>query len=83
MTAGSHGHPEEDEHAGHGRIAAPITALDGREFGSIELACHAEGEFTDIDQAVLAQLAQMASARSSGRTCTASLAEPVSAPSTE
>ena len=43
-------------------LAAPITALDGRELGSLQLFDKYEGAFTDIDGAVLGQLAQMASA---------------------
>ena len=44
------------------RIHAELTALDGRGLGRIELAGKAGGDFTALDQAVLTQLAQMASA---------------------
>ena len=43
-------------------ITAPITALDGHHLGSMELVEKTEGEFTDLDQAVLAHIAEMASA---------------------
>jgi hypothetical protein len=43
-------------------ISAPITALDGRQIGSVELVEKVEGDFTDLDQAVLVHIAQMASA---------------------
>ena len=44
------------------RLSAPLTALDGRDFGSIELIDKAEGAFTELDEAVLVHLAQMAAA---------------------
>ena len=43
-------------------MAAPLTALDGREIGLIQLFGKEGGEFTDLDEAVLVQLAQMAAA---------------------
>jgi GAF domain-containing protein/phosphoserine phosphatase RsbU-like protein len=43
-------------------LAAPLTALDGRAIGSLELACKREGDFSGVDEAVLANLAQMVSA---------------------
>ena len=44
------------------RLAAPLTALDGRPLGSLQLLDKQGGEFTAVDQAVLAHLAQMTSA---------------------
>lgn len=43
-------------------LAAPLTALDGRDIGLIELFAAPGREFTELDEAVLVQLAQMASA---------------------
>ena len=43
-------------------ITADLTALDGRLLGYIELAGRSEREFTSLDEALLTQLAQMASA---------------------
>jgi hypothetical protein len=43
-------------------IAVSLTPLDGREIGSIQLFAKPPTEFTELDEAVLAQLAQMASA---------------------
>jgi len=43
-------------------IAVPLTGLDGREFGVITLVDKRRGAFSELDEAVLAQLAQMASA---------------------
>jgi hypothetical protein len=43
-------------------ITTDLTALDGRMLGRIELAGKSDGEFTSLDEAVLTQLAQMASA---------------------
>jgi Phosphoserine phosphatase RsbU, N-terminal domain len=51
-----------DETPVRGSLAAPLTALDGRELGSILLFGPREGDFSDLDEAILAQLAQMASA---------------------
>jgi GAF domain-containing protein len=45
-----------------GTLAAPLTALDGRAIGSLELACKRDGNFSGVDEAVLANLAQMVSA---------------------
>ncbi len=45
-----------------GSLAAPLTALDGRAIGSIELAYKRDADFNGIDEAVLANLAQMVSA---------------------
>jgi GAF domain-containing protein len=44
------------------RLAAAITALDGRQLGSIHLFDKTKERFADVDEAVLAHLAQMASA---------------------
>jgi len=54
----------EPEAAGSlpGWLAAPLTALDGRRTGLIQLFAQPGGEFTELDEAVLVQLAQMASA---------------------
>jgi hypothetical protein len=46
----------------HGVLAAPLRTLDGRDFGSIRVVEKKDGEFTEVDQAVLVHLAQMASA---------------------
>jgi GAF domain-containing protein len=45
-----------------GALAAPLTALDGRSIGSLELAYKRDGDFSGVDEAVLANLAQMVSA---------------------
>jgi GAF domain-containing protein len=44
-----------------GLLGAPLTLRDGRCMGVITLSDKYEGEFNDNDQAVLVQLAQMAS----------------------
>lgn len=46
----------------HGVLSAPLRTLDGRDFGSIQVVEKTDGEFTEVDQAVLVHLAQMASA---------------------
>lgn len=43
-------------------LAATLTALDGRDIGSIELQYKRGGDFSGVDEAVLAHLAQMVSA---------------------
>jgi GAF domain-containing protein len=43
-------------------LAAPLTTLNGRDFGSIQVVEKRDGEFTELDQAVLVHLAQMTSA---------------------
>ena len=43
-------------------LAALLTALDGRVIGSLEVAHKREGDFSGVDEAVLANLAQMVSA---------------------
>jgi hypothetical protein len=45
-----------------GIVAAALTTLDGRELGAIVALDKHEGDFTETDEAVLAHLAQMASA---------------------
>jgi hypothetical protein len=47
---------------GGGWLAAPLTTLDERQIGWIQLLAAAGTEFTDVDEAVLAHLAQMTSA---------------------
>jgi signal transduction histidine kinase/DNA-binding response OmpR family regulator len=44
-----------------GLLAAPLSGRDGRNIGSIYLSDRYTGEFTDDDQAILVQLAQLAS----------------------
>ena len=44
------------------RLSAPLTALDGLELGSIELVDKADGDFTELDEAILVHVAQMAAA---------------------
>lgn len=46
----------------NGVLAAALTALDGRAIGTIELASKRDGDFSGVDEAVLANLAQMVSA---------------------
>src|SRR5438132_11355719 len=45
----------------HGWLAAPLSGRDGRNLGIIELTDRCDGDFTSDDEAVLVQLAQMAS----------------------
>jgi hypothetical protein len=45
-----------------GWLAAPLTTLDERQIGWIQLLAGAGADFTEIDEAVLAHLAQMTSA---------------------
>ena len=45
-----------------GWIAAALTALDGRHLGLIQAFDKQTGDFTELDEAILVQLAQMASA---------------------
>jgi Phosphoserine phosphatase RsbU, N-terminal domain len=47
---------------GAGWLAAPLTTLDERQIGWIQLLASPDAEFTEIDEAVLAHLAQMTSA---------------------
>jgi Phosphoserine phosphatase RsbU, N-terminal domain len=44
------------------KLAVPLTGLDGRKLGMVELFDKNTGEFTEVDEAVLVHLAQMASA---------------------
>jgi signal transduction histidine kinase/DNA-binding response OmpR family regulator len=44
-----------------GWVAAPLTGRDGRNMGLIQLSDRFEGDFTHDDEAILVQLAQMAS----------------------
>jgi signal transduction histidine kinase/ActR/RegA family two-component response regulator len=43
-----------------GWLAAPLTAYDGRGFGSLQLSDKIAGEFSEEDESILMQLAQMA-----------------------
>jgi hypothetical protein len=43
-------------------LAAPLSALDGRQFGLIQVFDKTEGDFSELDEAMLMQLVQMASA---------------------
>ena len=45
-----------------GWLAASLTALDGRDLGLIQLFDKRDGDFSELDEAVLVQLAQMAAA---------------------
>ena len=45
-----------------GWLGAPLTTLDGRELGSIQLLDKHDSDFTEVDEAVLVHLSQMASA---------------------
>ena len=45
-----------------GGLTAPLTALDGREIGNVSLYGKQDGVFTELDEAVLVQLTQMAAA---------------------
>jgi transcriptional regulator with GAF, ATPase, and Fis domain len=45
-----------------GWLAAPLTALDGRPLGLIQAFDKQHGDFSELDEAILTQLAQMASA---------------------
>lgn len=44
-----------------GWLAAPLVARDGRNIGLIQLSDKCEGEFTEADESIVVQLAQMAS----------------------
>ncbi|MGH3326769.1 MAG: GAF domain-containing protein [Streptomycetales bacterium] len=43
-------------------LAAPLTAIDGSRFGTIQVSECSDGEFTEEDEAILVQLAETASA---------------------
>ena len=45
-----------------GWLAAPLTTLDGQEIGWIQLLGDRDADFTEVDEAMLAHLAQMTSA---------------------
>jgi hypothetical protein len=53
---------ESEVPAGGAGLGTPITAVDGRELGSIELFDKSDRQFTEMDEAVLAHVAQMAAA---------------------
>jgi signal transduction histidine kinase/DNA-binding response OmpR family regulator len=44
-----------------GWLATPLTGHDGRAFGALQLSDRVDGEFSEDDQGILVQLAQMAS----------------------
>jgi GAF domain-containing protein len=48
--------------ATNARLTAPLTWLDGAEFGSLSLLHEDGGAFSDVDAAILGHLAQMISA---------------------
>ncbi|WP_437868891.1 response regulator [Sorangium sp. So ce363] len=59
-------HPEWLDNGGQrppprGYLAAPLTAADGQNIGTIQLSDRNDGEFSDDDETVLVQLAQLAS----------------------
>ncbi|AUX40238.1 histidine kinase [Sorangium cellulosum] len=58
-------HPEWLDDGGQhppprGYLAVPLTAADGRNMGAIQLSDRHDGEFSDDDETVLVQLAQLA-----------------------
>jgi PAS domain S-box-containing protein len=53
--------PRTDEAASQGRLAAPLVTRDGRNLGLIHLSHKITGEFSPDDEAILVQLAHMAS----------------------
>ncbi|WP_164101015.1 PAS domain S-box protein [Candidatus Laterigemmans baculatus] len=52
---------DEDHPPMRGWLAAPLVGRDGRNIGLLQVSDKLEGEFTEDDEAVLVQLAQMAS----------------------
>ena len=54
--------PADEGWRPRGWLAAPLTALDGRQLGLIQTFDKQSGEFSELDEATLMQLAQMASA---------------------
>jgi GAF domain/Phosphoserine phosphatase RsbU, N-terminal domain len=54
--------PAEGAWKPRGWLAAPLTALDGSQLGLIQAFDKQAGEFSELDEATLMQLAQMASA---------------------
>jgi PAS domain S-box-containing protein len=53
--------PKADAGSNHGWLAAPLVTRDGRNLGLIHLSHKIGGEFTPDDEAILVQLAHMAS----------------------
>jgi PAS domain S-box-containing protein len=53
--------PKADEKSNQGWLAAPLATRDGRNLGLIHLSHKIGGEFTPDDEAILVQLAHMAS----------------------
>ena len=53
---------EETEPRAAAPLVTPLATLDGQEFGSIEVADRENGDFREVDEAVLVHVAQMASA---------------------
>jgi GAF domain-containing protein len=62
VEVASHHEGEEPRRELDVSALCPLTALDGRELGSIRLLNEREHAFTELDEAVLAHLAQMTSA---------------------
>jgi PAS domain S-box-containing protein len=56
IAAAGGGHPPM-----RGWLAAPLVARDGRNLGLIQLSDRADGDFTEQDEVILVQLAQLAS----------------------
>jgi transcriptional regulator with GAF, ATPase, and Fis domain len=54
--------PADEAWMPRGWLAAPLTALDGRQVGLIQAFDKQSGDFSELDEAILLQLAQMASA---------------------
>jgi PAS domain S-box-containing protein len=55
------GGPTGEHPAMRGWLAAPLVGRDGRNMGVIQLSDRHEGEFTENDESIIVQLAQMAS----------------------
>ena len=53
---------EETERGAAAPLVTPLATLDGQEFGSIEVADPENGDFREVDKAILAHVAQMAAA---------------------
>jgi PAS domain S-box-containing protein len=60
-TDGNRPWPKADAGSNHGWLAAPLVTRDGRNLGLIHLSHKIAGEFTPDDEAILVQLAHMAS----------------------
>lgn len=56
-----HRAPAVDDPAERRTLVAPLADRDGRELGTLQLSNKQGGEFSDADEAILAQLAQLAS----------------------